>query len=89
ATYAGAVAMTALIVQLTKGFADKIVKLPTQLYSYIIALLVLLAAYFFTGQLTLSNAVLLLFNAVIVSAASNGAYEGVTQVLGAAAWHRN
>ncbi|MEG2372650.1 MAG: hypothetical protein RSB36_07710, partial [Hydrogenoanaerobacterium sp.] len=52
ATYAGAVAMTALIVQLTKKGLDKIFKIPTQLYSYIVALAVLYTASFFTGQLT-------------------------------------
>lgn len=89
ATYAGAVAMTALVVQFTKNAVDKLLHIPTQLYSYIVALAVLYAAYFFTGQLTISSAVLLLFNGVIVAVASNGAYEGVSRIKGEISWHRN
>ena len=51
-TYAGATLATSLVTQLIKGvgFIDKI---PTRLTSYIIALVVLIAATFFTGGLTL------------------------------------
>ena len=79
ATYSGALAMVMLIVQLTKGisFIDKI---PTQLWSYIVSLVVLYAANFFTTQLTAGNAVLILFNAAIVALASNGGYDAVKRV---------
>ena len=52
ATYAGATLATSLITQLIKGlgFIDKI---PTRITSYAIALVVLIAATFFTGGLTL------------------------------------
>lgn len=89
ATHAGAIAMTALVVQFTKGTLDKLVKLPTQIYSYFVALVVLYAAYFFTGQLSASNAMLLLFNGIIVAVASNGAHEGVSRVMEAITWHRD
>lgn len=51
-TYAGATLATSLVTQLIKGvgFIDKI---PTRLTSYVIALVVLIAATFFTGGLTL------------------------------------
>ena len=61
ATYSGALAMVMLIVQFTKGITI-IDRLPTQVWSYIVALVVLLLANLFTGQLTIENAVLLLFN---------------------------
>lgn len=76
-TYAGATLATSLITQLIKGlgFIDKI---PTRITSYAIALVVLLAATFFTGGLTLESGVLCVVNAVVVSLASNGAFDAVT-----------
>ncbi len=78
-TYAGAMAMVGVVTQLTKniGFISKI---PTQLWSYILALVVMYAANFFLGQLTVSNAVLILFNSVIVSLGANGGYDGVSRI---------
>lgn len=78
-TYAGAIAMVGVVTQLTKniGFISKI---PTQLWSYVIALIVMYAANFFLGQLTVSNAVLIIFNAGLVSLGANGGYEGLTRV---------
>ena len=78
-TYAGAMAMVGVVTQLTKniGFISKI---PTQLWSYILALVVMYTANFFLGQLTASNAVLILFNAVIVSLGANGGYEGISRI---------
>lgn len=77
ATYAGATLATSLITQLIKGlgFIDKI---PTRITSYAIALVVLIAATFFTGGLTLESGVLCVVNAVVVSLASNGAFDAVT-----------
>ena len=79
ATYAGATAAVGLITQLFKGvgFIDKI---PTRITSYAIALVVLLAATFFTGGLTLESGVLCVVNAVVVSLASNGAYDALAGV---------
>ena len=76
-TYAGATLATSLVTQLIKGvgFIDKI---PTRITSYAIALVVLLAATFFTGGLTLESGVLCVVNAVVVSLASNGAFDAVT-----------
>ena len=78
ATYAGATLATSLITQLIKGlgFIDKI---PTRITSYAIALVVLIAATFFTGGLTLEAGALCVINAVVVSLAANGAYDAVAR----------
>ena len=81
ATYAGALAMTVAVTQLTKGI-PLIRKIPTQLWSYFVALCILYPAYFFTGQLDWNTAVLILFNGMIVSLGANGGYEGVLKLLG-------
>jgi len=76
ATCAGSLVMVVIITQLTKGlkFIDK---LPTQVWSYIVSLCVLYPAHFFTGQLTVSNAVLILFNGMLVALASNGGFDAI------------
>lgn len=79
ATHSGALAMVMLVVQFTKGI-PLLDKMPTQLWSYIVSLVVLYAANFFTGQLTVDNAALILFNAAIVALASNGGYDAVKRV---------
>lgn len=78
ATYAGAVMATTLVTQLLKGVGF-ISKIPTQIFSYVVALVILLAATFFGGQWTWPDAALCLLNAVVVSLASNGAYEAMTR----------
>jgi hypothetical protein len=78
-TYAGAMAMVGVVTQLTKNIRF-VSKSPTQLWSYIISLVVMYAANFFLGQLTASNAALIIFNAVLVSLGANGGYEGLTRV---------
>ncbi len=80
ATFAGALMMVLLITQLTKNLS-LIKKLPTQIWSYVIALAILYPAYFFTGQLTVSNAVLILFNGMIVALAANGGFDAINKVL--------
>lgn len=81
ATYAGALAMVMIITQFTKGL-KLIEKVPTQVWSYVVALAILYPAYFFTGQLTLETAILILFNAVIVALAANGGYDALNKALG-------
>ena len=75
-TYAGAMAMVGVITQLTKN--NKFIsKIPTQLWSYIIALAVMFCSSYFLGHLTASNAVLTIFNSALVSLGSNGGYESL------------
>ena len=79
ATYAGAMAMVGVITQLTKNI-KYISEIPTQLWSYILAVVVLLCANAFIGNLTVSNGVLIIFNAALVSLGANGGYEGLMRV---------
>ena len=80
-SYAGAMAMVGVITQLTKNIKF-ISAIPTQIWSYILSLIVMYTANFFLGQLTLSNAILILFNAGLVSLGANGGYEGVAKLFG-------
>lgn len=82
-TYAGAAALVALVTQLTKEL-PYVKKIPTQVWSYILAVLVLIASQVFTGTLSASSAALSLANGVLVSLASNGGYSLITRVKGAA-----
>lgn len=79
ATYGGALAMVLVATQLTKDFTKRI---PTQLWSYILALVILLAATYFTGALTVESGALLPFNAAVVSLAANGGFEAVKRIGG-------
>lgn len=74
ATYSGAVAATILITQLFKevGFLSRV---PTRIFSYFVAVIVLILATLFSGFLTLSSGVICLFNAAVVSLAANGAVD--------------
>lgn len=80
ATFVGAVAGTGLITQFIKG---AFVKLPTQILSYIVALVILAAATAATsGSSGWTVWLLIPFNAVLVSIASNGAYAGIQRIAG-------
>ena len=78
-SFAGAASAVGLITQITKNIPG-IVKLPTQLWSYILALVVLLLAQAFTVGLTLSGAVISLFNAALVSLSANGGYQALSKM---------
>ena len=75
ATIAGATLATLLIVQLLKLPIDKIWKIPTRIVVYVIALIILLLATWFTVGLTVQTGILTAVNAVIVALAAMGAYE--------------
>jgi len=75
ATIGGATMITLLIVQLLKLPIDKVWKIPTRIVAYVIALIVMLLATYFTTGITLSNALLAAVNAVIVALAAMGSYE--------------
>lgn len=80
-TFAGAMGMVGVVTELTKG-VKWLSKIPTQLWSYLIAVVTLVIANYFLGQLTVANAVLLFFNAGLVSLASNGGYEVIHRIFG-------
>lgn len=82
-TQAGAVLAVAVLTQITKGIPG-IVKLPTQLWSYLLALATLLLALAFGPGFSASGAVLALFNAALVSLAANGGYAAVERLKGGA-----
>lgn len=75
-TYAGAALATSLVTQFVKSIGG-ISKIHTQIVSYVVALIVLLAATFFTCGMTIESAALCVLNAVVVAFASNGAYDAL------------
>lgn len=75
ATIAGATAAVLLIVQLLKLPLDKVWKIPTRIVVYIIALIILMLATFFTDGITVQTGLLTAINAIIVALAAMGAYE--------------
>ena len=75
ATIGGAAAATLLIVQLLKLPLDRIWKIPTRIWVYIIALALMLCATAFTEGLDFNKALLTAVNAVIVALAAMGTYE--------------
>lgn len=77
ATFAGSSAATAIITQFLKNTFSR---LPTQWLSYIIAVVILYAATYFTGALTVASAAIIPLNAVLVALASNGAYSAVIRI---------
>ena len=74
ATFAGCVVGTGVIVQFLKN-VKFVAKLSPQLVAYVVALVLLYVAYYFTGSLTVSTACLIPFNAIAVCSASNGVYD--------------
>ena len=81
ATYSGATLATTLITQLLKGMSF-VSKLPTRVFSYLVAFVLLLLGTAFTTGLTVESGTLCLVNAVVVSLASNGAFDAVTLMRG-------
>ena len=80
ATFAGATTATAIITQFVKG---ALARVPTQLVSYGIALAVLLLATAATGAASgWGDWAILPLNAVLVSLASNGAFDAVKRMAG-------
>lgn len=73
-TLAGAVAAVAVLTEITKSLPGTS-KIPTQIWSYVLALIVLICAQAFTAGLKASSAVLALVNAAMVSLAANGGYD--------------
>lgn len=78
-TYAGCTAAVGIVTQLIKGVPG-IVKIPTQLVSYAVAVVVMLCATGFTSGLTPDGIMLTVFNAAVVSLASNGAHAAAVKM---------
>lgn len=75
ATIAGATAAALLIVQFLKVPLDKVWKIPTRLFVYMIALIIMAVATAFTSGLTANTFLLCILNAFIVALAAYGSYE--------------
>ena len=79
-TFGGAAIATTIITQFIKDAAKAI---PTQIVSYFIALVVLLGATAATGAAQgWQDWLLVPFNALLVSLASNGVYDAGTRITG-------
>lgn len=75
-TIAGATAVTLLVVQFLKVPLDRIWKIPTRVFVYIIAAVLMIAAKAFTsGIASLNDVLLVLTNAFIVATSAYGSYE--------------
>ena len=74
ATYGGATVATMLFVQFTKGLPG-IKSIPTRLWAYIVAAVLMILATVFTVPITPGVIVLTLINAAVVAMASCGEYD--------------
>ena len=78
-TFGGCVAGTAIVTQFLKK-AEWAQKIGAQIVSYVIALIILVVAQLATGTITWQLVALDIFNAAVVSFASNGVYDAVNGV---------
>ena len=77
-TFAGAAAATGIVTQAVKGVFQKI---PTQIVSYVIAVVILGLATAATGGASdWTGWVLVPLNAVVVSLSANGGFEAIKRV---------
>ena len=72
---AGATAATLMIVQFIKAPLDKIWHIPTRLLVYLVALLLMLTAQYFSGGLSVESGVLAAVNAAMAALSAYGSYE--------------
>lgn len=79
ATYAGALAFVLAVTQFTKGLA-LIDRMPTQIWSWIVAMIGMYLGYYFTGQLSADTAALIPINAILVALAANGGFEALSRL---------
>ena len=78
-TYAGCTAAVGMLTQFIKGIGV-LDRIPTQIVTYVLALVLMLSSSVFTGGLTVEGAALTVFNAAIVSLASNGGYAAIERI---------
>ena len=76
---AGAAFAVAVLTQITKEIPG-IRRIPTQLWSYLLALATLILSQVFGEGVQPSGAVLALFNAALVSLAANGGYAALERL---------
>ena len=73
-TMTGATFAVAILTEITKNI-PWINKIPTQIWSLILAFAILIGAQAATGALTLASGALCIINAALVSLAANGGYD--------------
>ena len=78
-TYAGATMAVGVITEIIKDVPG-VKKIPTQVVSYVLALIVLMLAMVFGDGFTAQGAALAVFNAALVSLGANGGYEVIQRV---------
>lgn len=78
-TMAGAMFAVAILTEITKNIPG-IKKIPTQLWSYALAVAVLIVSHAALGTLTLQEAGLAVINAAMVSLAANGGYAALERI---------
>ena len=79
-TYSGTLGTVLILTQLTKEL-PWISRIPTQLYSYLIALVIMIVTAVFGGRTAASDVVLLFFNAAVVALSANGGYDAMVRVM--------
>ena len=79
-SYSGTLGMVLILTQLTKGLPG-VNRIPTQLYSYLIAVVVMVFAAIFGGKIGIADFVLLFFNAAVVALSANGGYDALVGIL--------
>lgn len=77
--YGGATLAVAVLTQITKEIPG-VKRIPTQLWSYLLAAATLLLALVFGTGFSMREAALVPFNAALVSLAANGGYAAVERV---------
>ncbi|NLJ31121.1 MAG: hypothetical protein GX424_05930 [Clostridiales bacterium] len=78
ATLTGCSAATAVVTQFVKNLPF-LKNIATQWISYVIAVILLLGATYFTGALTWSSGTLIPFNAIVIALSANGAYSAIVR----------
>lgn len=79
-SYSGVLGTVLILTQLTKELPG-IRRLPTQLYSYLLALAIMAVTAIFGGRTAVSDFVLLLFNAAVVALSANGGYDAMVRAV--------
>ena len=75
-TYGGSVLATGIVTQFMKDIPC-CKRVPTRIFSYLVAVVLLLLATAFTSGLTLANTAIVPINAMLISLASNGAFDAL------------
>lgn len=76
-TVGGCAAFVLIVVQLTKGLLDKLVKVPTSLYAYVLAVATMILAMVFTTGFSWNGLVMTFFNGWIVASTASHTYDTV------------